>query len=47
MNMYHQQLGTSGYTIFQLARTNGRGDGKILDSLSCFILLLIECVSSS
>ncbi|EOA40262.1 hypothetical protein CARUB_v10008987mg [Capsella rubella] len=29
VKMYHEQLGTSGYTIFQLARTNGRGDGLL------------------
>ncbi|CAL9213393.1 unnamed protein product [Arabidopsis halleri] len=29
VNMYHDQLGTSGYTIFQLARTNSRGDGLL------------------
>jgi mRNA deadenylase 3'-5' endonuclease subunit Ccr4 len=36
VNMYHHQLSSSGYTIYQLARTNSRGDGKILYFLSCF-----------
>ncbi|CAN8310961.1 unnamed protein product [Cochlearia groenlandica] len=29
VNMYHERLGTAGYTIFQLARTNSRGDGLL------------------
>jgi len=42
VNLYHHQLSSSGYTIYQLARTNSRGDGKILYFLSCFLLVLIE-----
>lgn len=46
--MYHDQLGTSGYTIFQLARTNKRGDGNILIFFFImFVLLLIEYGVSS
>ncbi|CAA7056215.1 unnamed protein product [Microthlaspi erraticum] len=29
VNMYHDRLGSAGYTIYQLARTNGRGDGLL------------------
>jgi len=29
VNMYHHQLSSSGYTIYQLARTNSRGDGLL------------------
>lgn len=45
--MYHDQLGTSGYTIFQLARTNSRGDGNILIFFIIFVLLLVEYGVSS
>ncbi|KAG2260497.1 hypothetical protein Bca52824_079791 [Brassica carinata] len=29
VNMYHDRLGSAGYSIFQLARTNRRGDGLL------------------
>ncbi|KAL1220310.1 putative calcium-binding protein [Cardamine amara subsp. amara] len=29
VKMYHERLGSAGYTIFELARTNGRGDGLL------------------
>ena len=28
VNMYHDRLASAGYTTFQLARTNARGDGN-------------------